>query len=57
MLHGTGDTIVPYTYSLRYQRIYFQGEVKLLPGEDHSFTHDVVGAAQTVADYFRSRLK
>lgn len=57
MLHGTGDTIVPYTYSLRYQRIYFQGEVKLLAGEDHSFTHDVVGAAQTVADYFRSRLK
>ena len=57
MLHGTGDVVVPYTYSLRYQRIYFNGEVKLIPGEDHSFTKDTKGAAQTVADYFRKQLK
>lgn len=57
MIHGTGDTIVPYTYSLRYQRIYFNGELKLVPGEDHMFSHDTKGAAQAVADYFHRQLK
>ena len=57
MLHGTGDIIVPYTYSQRYQRIYFQGQQKLVPGEDHGFTHDITGACQTIADYFAEQLK
>lgn len=57
MIHGTGDTVVPYTYSLRYQRIYFNGELKLVPGEDHMFSHDTKGAAQAVADYFHRQLK
>lgn len=57
MLHGTGDVVVPYTYSLRYRRIYFNGEVKLIPAEDHSFTKDTKGAARAVADYFRKQLK
>ena len=57
MVHGTGDVIVPYTYSLRYQRIYFNGQVKLIPGEDHSFTHKTAEVAQMVADYFNKELK
>lgn len=57
MLHGTGDTVVPYTYSLRYQRIYFNGQVHLVDGEDHSFTKDTDGAAQAVADFFKKTLK
>lgn len=57
MIHGTGDTIVPYTYSLRYQRIYFNGEVKLIPAEDHAFSKDTKGAARLVADYFHRLLK
>ena len=57
MIHGTGDTIVPYTYSLRYQRIYFNGEVKLIPAEDHVFSKDTKGAARSVADYFHRLLK
>lgn len=57
MIHGTGDTVVPYTYSLRYQRIYFNGELKLVPREDHMFSHDTKGAAQAVADYFHRQLK
>jgi len=56
MIHGTADTIVPYTYSLRYQRIYFQGQLKLVPDEDHGFTHDLKGAAQTVTDFFTQQL-
>lgn len=57
MIHGTGDTVVPYTYSLRYQRIYFHGTVNLVPGEDHSFTKDTDGAAKAVATFFHEQLK
>lgn len=57
MLHGTGDVVVPYTYSLRYQRIYFNGQVKLIPAEDHGFSKDIKGAAKTVADFFKKQLK
>ena len=56
MLHGTGDVVVPYTYSLRYQRIYFNGEVHLIEGEDHSFTHDTAGADRMAADFFKKVL-
>ncbi|SHK79720.1 hypothetical protein SAMN05216582_11818 [Selenomonas ruminantium] len=57
MIHGTGDVIVPYTYSQRYHRIYFNGQLKLVPGEDHGFTHDIKGACQAVTDYFVTQLK
>ena len=57
MVHGTLDTIVPYTYSLRYQRIYFNGEVKLIPGEDHGFTKNTAGVVKLVADFFHKQLK
>lgn len=57
MLHGTGDVVVPYTYSLRYLRIYFNGQVKLIPAEDHAFSKDIKGAAKTVADFFKQQLK
>lgn len=56
MLHGLADVIVPYTYSLRYQRIYFHGKVDLVPNEDHSFTHDTAGAARKVAEFFKAQL-
>ena len=57
MIHGTGDIVVPYTYSLRYQRIYFNGHVKLVEGEDHGFSKDTKGAAKAVADFFCGQLK
>lgn len=56
MIHGTGDVVVPYTYSLRYQRIYFNGQVKLIPAEDHGFSKDTEGAARAVADFFKEQL-
>lgn len=57
LIHGTGDTIVPYTYSYLYQRIYFNGQVKLMPGDDHFFTKDQDETAKLVADYFNKELK
>lgn len=57
MIHGIQDIVVPYTYSLRYQRIYFNSEVKLLPAEDHGFTKDTAGTIKLVADFFHKQLK
>ena len=57
MIHGTGDVIAPYTYSLRYQRIYFNGKVHLIDGEDHTFSHDTDKAAKDAADFFKETLK
>lgn len=57
ILHGTGDTIVPYTYSERYHKIYSGSELKLLPGADHSFELNTKQAAQLVADFFARKVK
>ena len=57
MIHGTSDVIVPYTYSLRYQRIYFHGQLQLVDDEDHGFTHNIEGAAKAVAGFFTTSLK
>lgn len=56
IVNGTGDTTVPYTYGERYQRIYFHGQLRLLPGEDHLFTHDNAGMAKIVSDFFSQQL-
>lgn len=58
ILHGVADTVVPYTYSLRYQEIYRGGaELELLEDFDHGFTQDENRAAKIVADYFARQLK
>ena len=57
MIHGTGDVIVPYTYSLRYQQIYPKSKISLLPGFNHSFTQDTEKTARLAADFFAQQLK
>ena len=57
MIHGTGDIIVPYTYSLSYKKIFEQGEVRLLDGADHSFTGRESQAAKLAMEFFSARLK
>ena len=57
MVHGTGDIVVPYTYSLRYQKIYPGSKVELLDKFDHGFSQDVSKVAKIVADYFAKELK
>ena len=56
-IHGTGDVIVPYTYSLSYKKIWRHGEVELLDRADHSFTGEESRAAQIAADWFARQLK
>lgn len=57
MIHGTGDIVVPYTYSLSYKKNYKQGAVELLDGADHSFHGEEARAAQIAADFFAHQLK
>lgn len=55
MIHGTGDIIVPYTYSLSYKKIFRRGEIELLDGVDHSFHGEENRAAKIAADFFARR--
>ena len=57
MLHGTGDIIVPYTYSLRYNEIYRNGSLRLLYGVDHNFTGHEKEASDVVSDFFVNSAK
>jgi len=57
MIHGTGDIVVPYTYSLRYYDIYPGSKIRLLKDFDHGFTQDTVKTAKFVADFFAKELK
>lgn len=57
MVHGTGDVIVPYTYSLRYMETYRHGELYLMEGEDHGFSRDEPTALGHVAGFVARQLK
>lgn len=57
MIHGTGDQIVPYTYSERYAHIYPNSELHLLPGYDHAFSQGVEKATDIAVDYLIKQLK
>ena len=57
MIHGTGDVVVPYTYSLSYKKIFKRGEINLLDGADHSFHGDESRVAKIAADFFANQLK
>ena len=56
MIHGTGDIIVPYTYSLSYKKIYKHGEVELLDGVNHGFSKNERRTAKIAADFFAQHL-
>ena len=57
MIHGTGDIIVPYTYSLSYKKVYKNGEVKLLDRVDHNFIGEENRTTKIAADFFIAQLK
>lgn len=57
LVHGTGDVIVPYTYSLHYHEIWPASELNLMERVDHNFTGHQEEAAKTAADFFAKTLK
>lgn len=56
MIHGTGDIIVPYTYSLIYKKIYKHGAVELIDRADHSFHGDEARVAKIGAEFFAKKI-
>ena len=52
LIHGTADTIVPYTYSQRYHEVYSNSELNLIDGWDHGFTNHESEAAKIAANFF-----
>ena len=57
LIHGTGDNVVPYTYSLRYEEKYDHAEVHLLEGEDHMFSKDLKEAGRIALEFLSRQLK
>ena len=57
MIHGTGDTHAPYTYSLSYKKIYKHGEVELLDRVGHSFKGHESFVVKLASDWFVRQLK
>lgn len=58
MIHGTGDTIAPYTYSsVYYKKIYRRGAVELIDGDDHGFTNNKARVAELAAKFFIRHMK
>lgn len=53
LIHGTGDRIVPYTYSERYNKIYRNSELHLLEGVNHGFDSCWEEAAKIAADFLK----
>ena len=56
MIHGTGDVIVPYTYSLSYKKVLKNSEVEILEGFDHGFNQDVEKTAKLAAEWFAKNI-
>jgi len=52
VIHGTGDTIVPYTYGERYQEIWPSCEYHQLDGFDHGFSQNIYRAADIATQFF-----
>lgn len=57
LIHGTGDIIVPYTYSSRYHEIWKDSEIHIVSEWDHGFTGHEAEAAKIGAEFFIKHLK
>ncbi len=57
IVHGTDDFIVPHIYGQKYNEIYQNSEIILLPGVDHSFTGHIDEVAKVIAEYFVKQLQ
>ncbi|MCR5833382.1 MAG: alpha/beta fold hydrolase [Selenomonadaceae bacterium] len=51
MIQGDNDTMVPYTSSLLYERIFKRGKVKIIKDADHSFHGKESQVTKTAADF------
>ena len=57
LIHGTSDNIVPYTYSIYYDKWYKNSELHLLKGLDHGFSQDLNQAVDVAVNFLVGHLK
>lgn len=57
MVHGTGDRIVPYTYSERYRDIWPGSALHLMGGADHGFCGQTDSVVRIVTNFLVRHLK
>ncbi|MDE5833158.1 MAG: alpha/beta fold hydrolase [Desulfovibrio sp.] len=51
IVNGMADQVVPYTYAQRYKDVLPQGELIIIPGENHSLSEDPSYIIKLVADW------
>ncbi|MDE6693730.1 MAG: alpha/beta hydrolase, partial [Muribaculaceae bacterium] len=56
VIQVTHDRFVPYTYAERYEHVYKNCTLKLIPDEDHSFTKNTAEAALYASDWLSERI-
>jgi len=56
LIHGTGDRVVPYTFSEHYNRVYKNAEMHIIPAEDHGFSHDMPGAVALGVQFIKANV-
>lgn len=57
IIHGTHDTIVPYTYGERYRDELPNSELQLIDGDNHGFGKTMAQTCRSVAKWFKEQLK
>ncbi len=57
LIHGTGDRVVPYTFSERYNRQYKKSELHILPGFDHGFSQNQDEVVNIASDFLVKNAK
>lgn len=56
IIHGTYDTVVPYTYGERFHDIWKHSELDIIPGTDHGFSGHGAEVAGRVARFMKKHL-
>lgn len=57
IIHGTADTVVPYTYGERFHDLWYGSEYHCLDGYDHGFSQNVEAAVQIGCDFLVNTIK
>ena len=57
MIHGTGDRLVPYTYSVLFYHIWPGSELQLLDGFDHGFMEDLDRVVDMASEHIIKTMK
>jgi pimeloyl-ACP methyl ester carboxylesterase/peroxiredoxin len=57
IIHGTADTVVPYTYGERYHSLWKGSELHILDYYDHGFMQNIYRACDIASEYLIRQLR